>query len=328
MSAVASKSIRPDRERPWREAFRPFRRRLRERIPADEIRRLHRVRPARHFAVLARQLVLWAGGLWLAASSTNPLLWVPGATLCGLVVFDFTVLLHEVVHDAVFRRKNALANRLLGLLYAFPVGISATQFTRWHLDHHDALGSDTGDPKRHHLSPKRNARLLKLLYATPALFPIYFRAAAREASTYPAELRRTIARERLATVTGHLAILALVVGTLGWGVAFRAYLFPWFFVFPVFFMLNRLGQHYDIDPADPAKWSTLVAPSAFWDRAFLWSNYHLEHHWYPRVPFYDLPRLHRLLRPVYAEIGLRPRTYGELLRNWFVRNRPPHARWE
>ena len=28
-----------------------------------------------------------------------------------------------------------------------------------------------------------------------------------------------------------------------------------FFVFPVAFTLNRLGQHYDIDPADPAKWS-------------------------------------------------------------------------
>ena len=48
------------------------------------------------------------------------------------------------------------------------------------LDHHAELGSDVGDPKRHHLSPKRNARWFKLLYATPALFPIYFRAARRE----------------------------------------------------------------------------------------------------------------------------------------------------
>ncbi len=327
MAVSASKVTPGERERPWREAFRPLRRMLRERVPAAEVRRLHRLRPARHFAVLARQLVLWGAGLWLAGSFTNPLLWVPGAVLCGLVVFDFTVLLHEVVHDAVFRRKNTRANRLLGLLYAFPVGISATQFTRWHLDHHDALGSATGDPKRHRLSPRRNARWLKLLYATPALFPIYFRAAARETATYPAPLRRTIARERAVTVAGHVLLLALVAGTLGWGVALRAYLVPWFLVFPVFFTINRLGQHYDIDPDDPAHWSTPVAPSPFWDRAFLWSNYHLEHHWYPRVPFYNLPRLHRLLRPVFREVGLRPRTYRELLWNWFVRNRPPHARW-
>ena len=50
-----------------------------------------------------------------------------------------------------------------------------------------------------------------------------------------------------------------------------------------------------IDPSDPAKWSTLMRASWFWDHAFLFSNYHLEHHYFPRVPFYNLPRLHRLL---------------------------------
>ena len=64
-------------------------------------------------------------------------------------------------------------------------GISASQFTRWHLDHHDNLGSWEDDPKRHWLSPKRNARWFKLLYCTPALIPIYFRAAASEARSYP-----------------------------------------------------------------------------------------------------------------------------------------------
>ena len=28
----------------------------------------------------------------------------------------------------------------------------------------------------------------------------------------------------------------------------------------------------------------------FWDFAFLNSNYHLEHHYFPGVPFYRLPR--------------------------------------
>ena len=61
MGVMEGKAVWPGRERPWREAFRPFRRRLRDRVPAEELRRLHRPRPARHFAVLARQLVLWAG---------------------------------------------------------------------------------------------------------------------------------------------------------------------------------------------------------------------------------------------------------------------------
>ena len=62
-------------------------------------------------------------------------------------LFDFTVLLHEVVHRAVLTQSDDRAYRVLGLLYAIPSGISASQFTRWHLDHHAGLGSYEDDPK-------------------------------------------------------------------------------------------------------------------------------------------------------------------------------------
>ena len=139
---------------------------------------------------------------------------------------------------------------MLALLYATPSGISATQFTRWHLDHHAELGSDEDDPKRAHLSPKINARWLKLLYATPALFPIYFRAARRESSTYPADMQRTIGRERWLSMGFHLAALGVIWFFFGAAAAIRTSIIPVFFVFPIAFTLNRLGQHYDIDPTD------------------------------------------------------------------------------
>jgi fatty acid desaturase len=236
-------------------------------------------------------------------------------------------MLHEVVHNGVFPTRTA-ANRVLGWLYAFPSGISRTQFTRWHLDHHAQLGDAEADPKRHHLSPKRNARWLKALYMTPALFFIYFRAAARETATYPPDVRKQIARERLVTVGGQLSILAALIVFAGAWTAFKIYMVPYFLVFPVAFTLNRLGQHYDIDPADPAKWGTLVAPSRTWDVAFLWSSYHLEHHYFPNVPFYNLRALHRHLQPFFAERGVAATTYRRLLWQWFVMNRPPHAKWQ
>ena len=87
----------------------------------------------------------------------------------------------------------------------------------------------------------------------------------------------------------HLLALASLAWFFGWGAAARAYVVPVFFVFPVAFTLNRLGQHYSIDPDDPAGWSTLMRGHWFWDFAFLNSNYHLEHHYFPGVPFYRLP---------------------------------------
>lgn len=311
----------------WASATGPLRHRLASVIPQETLKELHRPQPILHFLVLGWQFLLLGlggAGAWLF----EPVyLWLPCSIVVGFTMFNFTVMLHEVVHEAVFTGRRARANRWLGLLYAFPSGISASQFTRWHLDHHSQLGDPIGDPKRHYLSPKRRARWFKALYMTPLLIPIYFTAAYKETSGYPEALRKRIARERMVTIVGQLTILLGLMAIAGPWVALKVHAIPVFFVFPVAFTLNRLGQHYNIDPSDPAKWSTLMAPSRFWDVAFLWSSYHLEHHYFPRVPFYRLRALNRSLQPFYEEIGFQPTTYSKLLWNWFVLNKEPHSNW-
>ena len=297
-------------------------------VPAEELRRLHQKRPLLHAAVaLANLGALVASGFGIVLAD-RWYVWLPLAFVAGFAIFNFTVLLHEVVHRAVVRESSDGLYRVLGLAYAIPSGISASQFTKWHLDHHASLGSDEEDPKRHWLSPKRNARWLKALYFTPALFPIYFRAAARETASYEPGLRRRIASERLGTIAFQLGVLFAIALIGGWFVAFKLYVVPVFFVFPIAFALNRLGQHYDIDPADPAKWSTLVKSSWFWNAAYLFSNFHLEHHYFPNVPFYNLPKLQKLLLPFYEKRGIVAHGYGELLWGWLVMNRKPHSNWE
>jgi fatty acid desaturase len=291
------------------------------------MRELHRKSPARHFAVCVRQFLVLGFATWGLIRFDNPVIWIPLAFVQGLTVFNFTILLHEVVHHTIFERRRTVAERILGLLYAVPSGISASQFTRWHLDHHAELGSAEDDPKRAHLSPKVNTRWFKLLYWTPALFPIYFRAARRESATYPAPLRRRIAWERRLSLTAHLFAIALLWYFFGFYAAARTSIVPVFFIFPMAFSLNRLGQHYDIDPSDPAKWGTLMKGSWFWDFAFLNSNYHLEHHYFPGVAFYRLPALQRALVPFYERRGMRWQTYGRLVYGWLVENHVPHTDW-
>src|SRR5262249_54846809 len=134
--------------------------------------------------------------------------------------------------------------------------------------------------------------------------------------------------ERKVSITAHLTVLAAIWAAFGGAAALRAYVIPVFFVFPIAFTLNRLGQHYDIDPADPAKWGTLMRGSWFWDFAFLNSNYHLEHHYFAGVPVSRLPALQRELAPFYERHGMRWRTYHGLLYDWFIRNCAPHSNWE
>ena len=304
-----------------------LRRDLAREVPAEELRKLHEKRPVLHAVVAIGNfaaLILAGVGIVL---TDHWYFWVPLAFVAGFAVFNCTVLLHEVVHRVVVQKPGERVYRILGLMYAIPSGISASQFTRWHLDHHAGLGSELDDPKRHYLSPKINARWLKALYFTPALFFIYFSAAAKETSSYEPELRKRIARERLATIAFQLSVLFGIVFIGGWAMAWKLYMVPIFFVFPIAFALNRLGQHYDIDPDDPARWATLVKGSWFWDTAYLFSNYHLEHHYFPSVPFYNLPRLQKVLLPFYAKRGMTARSYGALLWGYLVMNRKPHTKW-
>ena len=321
-SAIAQKS------RSYARSASPLRRELGNVLSQDVLKRLHQRRPWLHFGVVLRQFLLLFASGWVAFHFSQPWIWIPVAILEGFIIFNFTVLLHEQVHEAIFPGRHPRLLRFLGMLYAVPSGISASQFHRWHMDHHENLGSATEDPKRAHLSPKRNARWYKLLYMTPALIPIYFSAARKENLGYSRELRRRIAGERTLTIAVHLAVFGVLFWIGGLLPVVRAYLIPYLLVFPVAFTLNRLGQHYRIDPTDPRKWSTRVDGNPFWHFLFLWSNFHLEHHYFQNVPFYNLPELNRILRPYFADHGIENHGYGEILRDWILHNRAPHTNWD
>ncbi len=318
----------PARSKYYWKAVGPFKEILHRTVSSEQLVALSEKNPAIHLAYAARQFAIVAVCAVILYQDQPWWIAAPLIVLQGFTFFNMTTLLHEVVHSAVFRKTNPPAERVLGLLYAITSGISASQFTRWHLDHHDGLGTNDEDPKRHWLSPKRNARWFKLLYCTPVLMPIYFRAAAREVKSYPEALRRTIARERMATIAIQLSIGGALYYFGGAGAMLRVWFLPYFIVFPIAFTINRLGQHYCIDPNHPLKWSTVMQPSGLWDFLFVYSNYHAEHHYFPRVPFYNLRKLHMLLRPMYAELGIKPRTYREIIWKWFVLNKAPHTNWD
>jgi fatty acid desaturase len=122
-------------------------------------------------------------------------------------------------------------------------------------------------------------------------------------------------------------IFAAIVLAGGWERAVWLWAVPVFVVFPPVFTLNRLGQHYDVVPGEPSKWGTRMARSRFWDAVWLWSSYHLEHHYFPTVPFYRLRELNAALTPFLDGEGLRERRYRELVWDWLVRNRAPHTDW-
>jgi fatty acid desaturase len=124
--------------------------RLSEAVSREELRELHRVSAVRHFLTVGRlvAMVLLCG--WALWQTRWSWLWVPAALVQGCNVLGFIILLHEQVHKVIFEKSRPRLERLLGLLYGMPCSVSSTQFSTWHLDHHDELGHAEDDPKRAH----------------------------------------------------------------------------------------------------------------------------------------------------------------------------------
>ena len=301
-------------------------RELKQTIPTEELKKLHRKSPLRHFVIAGRQISLLIILPLVIYHFQHPLIWIPASIWMGFNLFGFMILLHEAVHKCIFNKDPYNLTLWLGHVYALcSGGLAYSQFRRWHLDHHNELGSATEDPKRAYLSPAINARWYKLLYATPWLFVLYTRASARAQANYPDELKRRIKREKLLGIGFDLGVLIWF-----WNIsplfALKAWIIPLFFVFPVAFILNRIGQHYVVDPDKVGNWSTLVRPNPFWNFIFLFSSYHLEHHYFPAVPFYRLKALQRALEPFFAKHQIPGYNYTQLLKYWFVDNHQAHTK--
>lgn len=253
--------------------------------------------------------------------------WLPCSILIGFITFSWTILLHECIHNLIFQKRKTYLQRTVGMFYAILGGLAFSQFKKWHLDHHAELGSETADPKRAHLTPKIITRWYKLLYMTPLLFPIYFRASSREIATYSPKLVKKIRKEQLLMLISHLVLTFALIYFADVYFWIKVYLIPYLFVFPFAFTINRLGQHYNIDKTDPLKWTTYVKGSLFWDFIYIYSNYHLEHHCYPDIPCYNLPKLQKQMQPLYDRHKLKPQGYLGLLYGWFIENKKPHTKW-
>ena len=105
----------------FHQASRSLRGALRDAVPRDELKRLHRTSGWRHALVVVRQVAVLAVAVsailvygdgpsfWARAWA-----WVPATIAIGFVVFSFSVLLHEVVHRTVFADRSSRRNRALG----------------------------------------------------------------------------------------------------------------------------------------------------------------------------------------------------------------------
>ena len=112
--------------------------------------------------------------------------------------------------------------------------------------------------------------------------------------TKPEALRRLVKWSRI-LIGGHFALAVVFVATGNWILLLLVTFAP--FIIGWFGLITHMPQHVGMKP-DIADWrrntrTYLAGPFVCF---FYWNmNYHVEHHMYPAVPYYNLPKLRKAI---------------------------------
>ena len=114
-----------------------------------EIEELRRLAPQKRCFELGTFVLLWGAGLKLVhlGREHSSLLLAVGVFTIALALNAFVLLLHEGMHQTLFKRRGL--NDLLSVLLGSSVAMSYTAYKVMHLEHHTHLG-DENDPDDYH----------------------------------------------------------------------------------------------------------------------------------------------------------------------------------
>ena len=261
-----------------------------ERLPGRG--HLHYVRLA-VFLVLyfvAALTAVWVVGRF-AGSSWVYVINIPAYLLAAGALHGISLFTHEGVHGTLSSRL--WWNRALSIVCAQPVLQNYSAYKVLHLKHHHHLGQE-GDPD--HYANYTNWSWLEFAMHWGRLiigYPVYIVAIPilgfRQGT---ASARRWIVFE--------VCLLGFLIGGVIWLVPWLWLLHGWLIpmlIINTLVNIRGMSQHTFLEHQSDLVLGTrsiLTNPvTAFF---MCNENYHLEHHLYPAIPWYQLPQLHRALR--------------------------------
>lgn len=218
------------------------------------------------------------------------------------------ILMHEGVHFTLARDRSL--NELVSNWFcAFPLGMVTSLYRRWHLAHHAAPNTQSDPDYLQHvadddfqvpmlrralfilmLKDLTGINLRKWIGGTTAWlgWPFVFKS--------EKDISLSV-RERCQFVLFWATVAALAIMTGTYVYLAVVWYIPILTMLPAFARVRTIAEHnFELSP-DELDHTRHVNGRAI-ERFFIAPfniNYHIAHHYFPSVPFYNLPALHRTL---------------------------------
>jgi len=250
------------------------------------------------WAVIA--FTIYASVCWL------PILFYPLAVIIiGARMHALAILMHDATHFR-FLKNRQWNDGLTNWLTMYPLFTSIATYRQNHLRHHQHLNTEE-DPdwvaklgKRAFTFPKTKREFLLTLGAYLVMYKgisdaVWF---LRRFQAPAAKQAQQGAEKRWPRLLFYAILFSVLTLTQTWMYYLLFWVVPYLSTFFLFQYVRSVAEHYGELEYDDALSSTRTTLPNAVERFFLAPHqvgYHLEHHLYPGVPFYNLPRLHQLL---------------------------------
>ena len=294
------------------EEFRDDRRR-RKGLPPEILKRLTKTNAKQAWRGVAETALILAAAVGVAIYW-----WTPWAVIPAIVVIAARqqacfVLAHDAAHYRLFESRHL--NDAVGCFMGTIVGISMRTYRVIHRLHHNHL-YEPQDPDipLNGGYPRGRAYLLKKLardlvgFTAYKTYSYFFGAPTindeAEGATRPLHdtspaLRHAARRDRW-TVAGFHIAAPIIAFAAGYGVEYLVlWVLPLATALQAILRFRAVLEHGAVTDFSSPLTAARTNITPWWLRWWLFPhnvNYHVEHHLYPSVPFYNLPECHQEMR--------------------------------
>ena len=266
---------------------------------------------------------LWIAGASASLAARGLLMQIAGCGLSVTALLGLSIALHEASHRLLFR--NAVLNEVAGFLCGIPVLIPVSAFRTNHRLHHARRGS------------RAEAAEETLDFALFRTLPIYCLGILIKSFGFVTVLPviAIVKAQRLVRlrVLGEYALLICVVACAVREAMPHALWSVWGLPLLITALLSQtraIAEHGLTAKGNVFTASRTVVSSRVLELLMCNINYHLEHHLFPALPWYNLPRAHALLQEEYRRTGASVyRSYRRFFADFLKatwRGVRPHAR--
>ena len=273
-----------------------------EHIEPRRIKALSQLQPWRTVMAIVLDWTVIAAAIAISELTQSWLVWLVAVPVIAGRMHALAVLMHDFAHYR-FMKNKAVSDWIGDVFCAWPVGVTVEGYRVNHLAHHRYLNTDQ--------DPDWVAKLGSRTFTFPqemrfALLNVagYFVGVSSMRDLHTAFVRlqaddHSSLNYKLLRYGSYA--LVFVILTLGgwWTEYFFYWAIPYLTGFFLLLYIRSVAEHFGetMDYSEEMTGTRTVIPY-FWERWFFCPHnvsYHLEHHEYPSVPFYNLPALNREL---------------------------------